>query len=99
MIDAFFINVLNVMKTNEVYFHPCDRSNTEKLYRGETVEQSFLEKVSYVLIFFYCIMYSSFDRYIFIQIVDSEAFFTFCCLEYSVRRYHYVGIVSNVSFI
>jgi len=34
------------MKTNEVYFHPCDRSNTEKLYRGETVEQSFLEKAA-----------------------------------------------------
>ena len=47
-------------------------------------------------IIFYCIMYSSFDKYIIIHVVDSKVYFSFCCLKHGIQIYHYVGVVSNV---
>ena len=49
VIDAFLINILNEKKTSKVFFNPQDRRSTEKLFKGEPVEQSFLKKVSYFL--------------------------------------------------
>jgi len=84
------------MKTNEVYFHPCDRSNTEKLYRGETVEQSFLEKIVDSEAFFtFCCLEYSVRRYHYVGIAAEQIVLT--CPLLPTRIHLSTGASKNCS--